>query len=307
MNLFVAVTDDRWFEYHTDRQPDEVNFWRPRSRMGFRALSPGEPMLFKLHSPNDYIVGGGFFVRHSVLPISLAWKAFGDKNGTGEYGEFRQRVVSLGQRTEVDPFIGCTILGEPFFFPRDMWIPVPAEWKKNIVVGKTYDTADAIGDQLWQDVTTRLDALQLQPSARGIVAEAGERYGTPYLTRGRLGQGAFRVLVTDAYTRRCAITGEKTLPVLEACHIQPYSEGGPNRIDNGLLLRSDLHTLFDAGYMTITPDRHIEISSKIREEFENGRDYYAHHGHQLQVVPATEFDQPAKEYLEWHNQYRFAS
>jgi putative restriction endonuclease len=37
----------------------------------------------------------------------------------------------------------------------------------------------------------------------------------------RLGQGAFRLLVTDAYQRRCAVTGERTLPVLDAAHIRP--------------------------------------------------------------------------------------
>ena len=51
--------------------------------------------------------------------------------------------------------------------------------------------------------------------------------------------------MTDAYERRCAVTGEKTLPVLEAAHIRPYALLGPHRVNNGLLLRSDLHKLFD--------------------------------------------------------------
>ena len=50
----------------------------------------------------------------------------------------------------------------------------------------------------------------------------------------RLGQGAFRVVVTEAYHRRCAISGEKTLPVLEAAHIKPYTQEGPHEISNGL-------------------------------------------------------------------------
>ena len=44
-------------------------------------------------------------------------------------------------------------------------------------------------------------------------------YGDPVLVRPRLGQGTFRVLVTDNYRRRCAVTGEKALPVLDAAHI----------------------------------------------------------------------------------------
>ncbi len=91
----------------------------------------------------------------------------------------------------------------------------------------------------------------------------------------RLGQGAFRVLVTDVYGRRCAMTQEKTLPVLEAAHIRPYSAHGGHELWNGLLLRSDLHRLFDRGYLTVDPDdRRVIVSPRIREEFENGREYY---------------------------------
>jgi putative restriction endonuclease len=82
-------------------------------------------------------------------------------------------------------------------------------------------------------------------------------------------------MVMDEYSRRCAITGEKTLPVLEAAHIKPYSESGPHKISNGVFMRSDLHTLFDGGYMTLTKDFHVEMSKRIREEFSNGREYYA--------------------------------
>ena len=51
---------------------------------------------------------------------------------------------------------------------------------------------------------------------------------------------------------------------------------------NGLLLRRDIHSLFDAGYVTVTPDLRFEVSRRIREEFENGRHYYALHGHKIE-------------------------
>ena len=86
------------------------------------------------------------------------------------------------------------------------------------------------------------------------------------------------MLVTDAYHRRCAITGERTLPALEAAHIRPYAEGGDHEARNGLLLRRDIHSLFDAGYVTVTPSRHFEVSRRIKEEFDNGRHYYELHG-----------------------------
>jgi predicted restriction endonuclease len=110
----------------------------------------------------------------------------------------------------------------------------------------------------------------------------------------------FRILVTDAYTRRCAITGERTLPVLEAAHIKPYSLAKRHEVPNGLLLRADLHKLFDGGYLTVDPkDRRIVVSKRIREEFENGRDYYKLEGMPL-WEPAEPWARPSAENLEYH-------
>ncbi|MFL6621280.1 MAG: HNH endonuclease, partial [Sulfurifustis sp.] len=75
MKLWVGVTDENWYEYLGARSPDEVNFWQPSGSREFRVLRPGEPFLFKLHSPKNFVVGGGFFVRYSPLPCSLAWEA----------------------------------------------------------------------------------------------------------------------------------------------------------------------------------------------------------------------------------------
>ena len=61
-------------------------------------------------------------------------------------------------------------------------------------------------------------------------------------------------MLKQAYGRRCAVTGDKIVPVLQAAHIRPVTQDGENRIDIGLLLRSDVHTLFDRGYIGIHPD-----------------------------------------------------
>jgi putative restriction endonuclease len=129
-------------------------------------------------------------------------------------------------------------------------------------------------------------------------------FGKEYLRKSRLGQGAFRVLVTDAYERRCSISGERTLPVLQASHIKPYGKG-PNQVDNGLLLRSDLHILFDRGFITVTPELQVEVSPRIKEKYLNGRDYYKHHGQRLVQLPEFSVDKPNHEYLRWHNESVF--
>jgi putative restriction endonuclease len=307
VKFWIGVTNNEWFNFLSQRQPDEVNFWQPGGTT-FRALQPGEPFLFKLHSPLNYIVGGGYFVRHSILPISLVWNAFGEKNGAEDFQIFRERIIRLRRqikKDEIDPMIGCNILTNPFFLEKDEWIPVPKDWSPNIVQGKTYDTNSPVGSAIWNEVQSRLKRIgELVVKGTENVAEEMLLYGSEYLTRARLGQGAFRVLVTDTYNRRCSITGERTLPVLDAAHIKPFAESGPHRIDNGLLLRTDLHKLFDLGYMTITTDFRLEVSRRIKEEFKNGREYYALQGNQLHL-PSDPMYRPSREYIEWHNHERY--
>jgi putative restriction endonuclease len=86
--------------------------------------------------------------------------------------------------------------------------------------------------------------------------------------------------------------------------VRPYAEGGRHELANGILLRSDLHTLFDRGYVTVTPDYRLEVSRRIRDEFENGRDYYALHGRAVRV-PAGPDERPAPILLDWHNTHKF--
>ena len=308
MKGYVGVTDNHWFDF-LSQQPgiDEVNFWQPGGRSQFKSLQPGEPFLFKLHSPLNYITGGGFFAHHTILPISLAWKTFQEKNGAGSLLEMRRHTEKY-RRTKPAPFedykIGCIILTQPFFFPRDQWIPIPPDFSLNIVQGKTYDLTHGDGLSLLEQVQERLSGMREPMVYENIMGDPARRYGEPLLVVPRLGQGSFRVIVTDAYQRRCAITREKTLPVLEAAHIQPFSENGPNRVDNGLLLRSDIHRLFDSGYVTVTTDHHFEVSHRIKEEFDNGEQYRIFHGHEIHMPPESQF-KPSPEFLSWHNEYKY--
>lgn len=305
MRFFVGVTDYDWFRFLAGRPDiDEVNFWQPSGSVGFRAIQPGEPFLFKLHSPRNYIVGGGFFAHWSPLPVSLAWEAFGEKNGAASLTEMRTRLAKYRDVTDdprADYEVGCILLEQPFFLEEGDWIPAPADWSRNIVRGKGYDARSGVGRQVWQRVEAAIGvasavARSASPFAPQLVAE---RFGGPSIVYPRLGQGSFRVLVTDIYDRRCAVTGERTLPVLQAAHIKPYSADGPHEPRNGLLLRSDLHTLLDRGYVTVTPQLRFEVSRRIREEFENGRDYYALHGQPVRL-PVQQGLAPAREYLDWH-------
>ena len=301
VNLVIAVTDNKWFEY-LRRRADlaEVNFWTP-SNTRFKALKPGELFLFKLHSPLNFIVGGGVFAHETVMPCSTAWDFFGEANGAASFHKMHAMIAKYRKEPpekQNDFQIGCRILTQPFFLPEDRWIEVPQSWSPNIVKFKRYSTKDSEGLELWKKLSRELAIVHPDEKT------PAERLGKPRIIRPRLGQGAFRSEVVDAYGRRCAVTRERTLPALDAAHIRPYSEGGEHKVSNGLLLRRDIHSLFDLGYVTVTPDLRFEVSRKIREQFENGRNYYSLHGSKV-YVPEKPLPTPEAEILEWHNENRF--
>jgi len=81
----------------------------------------------------------------------------------------------------------------------------------------------------------------------------------------RQGQRSFRQKLLSAYEGRCAISGCEVEEVLEAAHIMPFMGEVTNHVANGLLLRADLHTLFDLHLITIdTSNFSVLISDRLR-------------------------------------------
>jgi putative restriction endonuclease len=308
MKFYLGVTDNNWYNFLARQNREDVNFWQPGGNAAFKVITSGAPFLFKLKSPINAIGGIGFFSSHTFLPISIAWDVFEKGNGCDSYQELQRIILQYRQdKTNSNPTIGCIVLTNPIFFRKEDWIATPEDWGKSIVQGKSYSTDTLIGNELWVKIDRLLQKYLYQVAdeekSQLILEEAeSPRYGQSVLTKVRLGQGAFRVLVTDAYNRKCAISGEKTLPVLEAAHIKTYAESGPHFISNALLLRSDLHKLFDAGYLTITPDLKVEVSKRIKEEFQNGKEYYKFHGGDLYILPSRMKDKPESRFVEWHNE-----
>src|SRR3989304_576050 len=216
MKAWVAVTDNDWYRFLRQRPHlEEVNFWQP----------------------------GG----------SRLFKTIGEKNGATSLEEMRRRVERYRPKRRdprEDYTIGCILLQDPFFFEEGDWIPAPKDYHPNIVQGKSYDLGSPAGKGLWEAVRLR---LRREVVERGRRVLEGPMFGKPIPVRQRLGQGTFRVWVKGIYQRQGAVTREKALPVLEAAHIKPVAQGGLHRIDNGLLLRTDVHALFDRGYVTVTP------------------------------------------------------
>lgn len=268
------------------------------------------PFVFKVKRPHNHIAGAGYFITRSVLPLDLAWEIFGQKNGAASLAELRELLGPLAGRGTPLTQITCQVIANPVFFePRD-WLPDPPGWSSNIVRGKMYRTEEADGATIWAHVLPLLArGLEAQAEATDsgalVVNEPAARYGEPILMRPRLGQGSFRVVVTEAYNRKCAMTGESTLLALEAAHIVPYAEEGAHDVRNGLLLRADFHRLFDAGLVSVTPDMTIRVSPRIREAWFNGKAYYRMDGQPLTVTPTRPEYRPDPDRLQWHLKNRF--
>ncbi|MEX1245060.1 MAG: HNH endonuclease [Thermoanaerobaculia bacterium] len=306
MEGYVANTDFEWHQFLRVRELDEVNFWFPSGVQLLKRIRPGAPFFFKLKKPHYAIAGWGYFARSSAIPAWLAWESFREANGAPDYDVFLSRIekyqplaagVSRG-----DQVVGCLMISQPVFFAEVDWIRQPSDWARHNVRGEYYDLLQGEGSRIYQESLARTRGGDLREVSESLLPL--DRYGSPILVRPRLGQGTFRVAVTDAYSRSCAVTGEHSLPALEAAHIRPYSRSGSHEVTNGLLLRSDIHRLFDLGYVTVAPSHTFHVSRRLREDYSNGRSYYPLDGRAIEL-PRASPEHPDLRQLAWHSEEVF--
>jgi putative restriction endonuclease len=212
---------------------EDVNFWKPLGEQAFGAVPAGAPFLLMLRKPYQCIVGMGYFMSQIALPVPIAWGTFGVRSGAADYESFARAIrkypAALNKPRLHDPGINCLVLNAPVFFRKPDWMPAPAS-----LGNRVYDTKEAAGSQLWAAVSATIFRYRQDTFSCELVTDS-------------------LALVTQAYNKRCAISGEKTLPVLEAAHIQLFAQAGPSSVGNGLL-RSNLHKLVDRHCITIDAD-----------------------------------------------------
>lgn len=131
MKFYLGVTDNKWYKYLSQINPEDINFWQPSGRVNFKVIPSGAPFLFKLKSPFNAIGGIGFFSSHTFLPISMAWETFQNRNGCDTYDEFRIMIQNYrADKYNINPIIGCIVLTNPLFFKKEDWIELPKDWGK---------------------------------------------------------------------------------------------------------------------------------------------------------------------------------
>lgn len=306
MKAYVGVTDGEWHRFlSANPSITEVNFWQPGGGRAFQVLQRGEPFIFKSKAADgNQLIGGGYFEGYVKLLVSEAWEFFGMGNGVAsledmrrKIGQYRKAPIGLGE----DPEIGCILLNDVCFVPPQLVVDTPSDFSRNLMTGKSYVVGDRgsnpVIDLFVQNLAVSVSHIESHNAEPRRVD--GPVFGEPRLVRPRLGQGGFKSLVRVAYEKRCAVTGHKIVPTLQAAHIVPVSSQGENRIDNGLLLRSDVHTMFDRGYLGVAPDYTLRVSPRLRADFGNGDEFYARQGTTI-ALPRNQVDQPNTEFLEWH-------
>jgi hypothetical protein len=129
----------------------------------------------------------------------------------------------------------------------------------------------------------RFDPSSIADGRKKVIREVVQRQGQP----------KFREDLMAAYEGKCAVTGCDIAEVLEAAHIAPYFGKDSNVVQNGLLLRADIHTLFDLGQLKITPEGRVELHERLFDSV------YAQYESQLIRRPSLENQRPSKDALTW--------
>lgn len=111
----------------------------------------------------------------------------------------------------------------------------------------------------------------------------------------RRGQDAFRAALLVAYEERCTVTESGVVPTLQAAHIVPYRGEDTNNVTNGLLLRSDVHDLFDLGLLGVDPEEMTVLLAPALA----GSEYAQLAGRPIRL-PRAERLRPSRKALRWH-------
>ncbi len=312
MRPYIANTDWDWFRFFSGqvsagKPVHEANFWQPKAQKPMANLTPGTPLFFRLKRPRYAIAGYGFYSHFVLLGLPQAWDLFGSGNGDSSLESFYMRIGNyrglnlLGDLDVPRDPLGCTILRDCVFWPEDRWLPWSEEqgWAANIVQGKTEKDAVRASRLLSEIQFDSMVAPEDLDHGAFLPLDVDERELVLASQRKRVGQGTFRSRLLGTYERRCAITGEHTEVVLDAAHIQPYLGPSSNHVQNGMLLTKEFHALFDAGYVTVTPDYEVRVSERLREDWDNGHRYYPFDRKPLLVLPREEA-RPSPQALEWH-------
>jgi HNH endonuclease len=216
----------------------------------------------------------------------------------------RYRSLEVGDRIWVyaaaplKAFVGLGEVATDQWPADDRWI-FEVQWSDDVSKRLAANPVTGVLEKRTQ-IPRRLTPRELDR----LHAAIGPSAPRPVLPRGRVrrlrevvqrqGQRDFRARLLEAYGSRCAVTGTDVPVVLQAAHIEPYDGMPTNVVSNGLLLRADLHDLFDQGLVWVDDNLKISVDESLRET-----EYGKFHGRRLRL-PSDVADHPNLKRLAKH-------
>jgi putative restriction endonuclease len=295
--IAIAPTDEGWLETLTGvLSPSEVNFWTP-TPWNVAKLNEGDRFYFLLKAPYRKVASYGHYRYYENMSARDAWDRFGKGNGVNNFAELVFRASKYAKQhsvafiPSVNPAIGCIVLENPIFYSEDEFF-APEEYGlefPNQVVKYKYFDIDSIEGSAPSGIDGSDFELVVEESGNHNLVKAKDRPA----------QATFRQRVLAAYGFKCCATGEGTVEVLDAAHVQPYVNKESNHVQNGLPLRADFHRLFDAGLITLDDSYRIVVSDRLNSEY-----YAAYEGQQI-LMPHEPFHKPSSEALWVHRNLVF--
>jgi hypothetical protein len=300
MRSCIYVTDPTWLtSLERSGIRDGVNFWRKDQRE--LDLLPGDLFYFKPKGSMT-VAGRGYFREQLLLPFEEVWLRFGAGNGVSTLAELRVRT----QGALVDGRVGCLVLDRLQLLPGSSRPSLaPALFPPHIQNCKFFREGNLA------DIERSFATQEVVPALISAETEQAQKFDPQNIKTARAtairsicvrrGQAAFREKLLAAYGGRCCVSGETMSIILEAAHIHPYLGTDTNDPTNGLLLRSDWHTLFDLGLWTIDELMVIRVSGQL-----DGSTYASYEGRRVYVPHAAQL-KPSRSALKYHRERIFCA
>lgn len=297
-DIWIRETSTRRIEHVLALgQNAEIVLWRLAGRYLISRIRPGDLIAF---SVGGVIVGVAVYSYSLSLGYADAWKEFGPGLGVKTIDGLEQLVDCKRRQAGADTpaIITCRVVTD--FSRLDASFLDLTDLPRAESGGRLSMATD-----LGQQIVTRWQAHQRQriglEDASLVTPDPEVRSRRSEI---RPGQRLFHDRAMTNYEGACIVSGETAAPALIAAHIHPFAISGNHDLTNALLLRSDLHPLFDQGYWTIGRDGRVRFSSKFQEDYPNSR-YALIYGDRwlkaLRVAPVG----PSRDMLDWHLRFVF--
>jgi hypothetical protein len=224
---------------------------------------------------SDYVLGAGWIDSIKVTPqAKIRYRCPHCAN------------TDIKKRSTRQPAYWCSACHEPFDFPVEEHLDVEtytADYSRTFKFSDRYFSAKAL-DPVYisnakQNSIRELEVARLHPLLEQNLTISGSWWDSQVhedekiqgghalgLSKNRIGQQRFREALLARYGEVCAFSGPQPPAILEAAHLIPYNDNPEHEVKGGLLIRRDLHTLFDDFLITINPDTwSIQIAPELMQ------------------------------------------